>query len=497
MPEVTDEKSAAVIVLGNEPGAVRRPFKLRNRKPRSQGRTKPRMMSPPHQPSTTTKPMGGVRHGYGSEAEKESSYEDPLFDQVLSSENLNVAWKQVRANKGAAGVDGVEVSAFPAFYRKHWDMIQRKLEDGTYRPSPVRRVFIPKPDGSQRALGIPTVLDRLIQQAIAQVLTPLYDPTFSDHSHGFRPRRSVHGAAEEWKQLSGKKGKWACAVDCDLKSFFDVVNHQKLMTQLGKGLTDRRLLGLIHGYLKAGAILSDGRYESTSSGVPQGGPLSPLLSNILLDELDKELEARGHDFVRYADDFVILCGSPRAGDRILASVKQFVEKRLKLIVNESKSRVVALKEASFLGFCLLRKKIRWTMKSKKHFKAEVKRITRRTRGVSPRKVIHDLRLYVRGAINHYVVGITFREACELDGWMRRRVRLYYWKQWGRPRTRRRKLLSLGIGQHEVKKASRSRKGHWRMSQNSLVRTAMTNDWLSDQGVPSIEEQWISVYYPNG
>lgn len=420
-----------------------------------------------------------------------------MFDKVLSSENLSAAWKQVRANKGAAGVDGVEVSDFPDFYRKHWDMIQRKLEDGTYRPSPVRRVFIPKPDGSQRALGIPTVLDRLIQQAIAQILTPIYEPTFSDHSYGFRPRRSAHGAVKEWKQMSDRKGKWACAVDCDLKSFFDVVDHQKLMTKLGERLIDRRLLGIIHRYLKAGAILPGGRYESASSGVPQGGPLSPLLSNILLDELDKELEARGHDFVRYADDFVILCGTARAGCRILESVKRFVERRLRLIVNESKSRVVALKEARFLGFHLLRKKIRWTAKSKKRFKARIKRITRRTRGVSPKKVIQDLQRYVRGAINYYVIGITYREAEELDGWMRRRMRLYHWKQWGRPRTRRKKLISLGIDRDEVKKATRSRKGHWRMCQNSLVRIALSNEWLSDQGVPSIKEQWISVYYPNG
>ena len=269
------------------------------------------------------------------------------------------------------------------------------------------------------------------------------------------------------------------------------------MGKLGKRLTDYRLLGLIHRYLKAGVILPNGRYESASSGVPQGGPLSPLLSNILLDELDRELESRGHDFVRYADDFVILCGSPRAGRRILRSVKQFVQDKLKLIVNESKSRVVALKEAAFLGFYILRKKIRWTSNSKKRFKAEIKRITRRTRGVSPSKVIIELQRYVRGATNYYVIGLTFREARGLDQWLRRRMRLYYWKQWGRPRTRRRKLISLGIGRDEVKLASRSRKGHWRMSQNSLVRRALNNQWLSDRGVPSIEKQWVSVYYPNG
>ena len=213
--------------------------------------------------------------------------------------------------------------------------------------------------------------------------------------------------------------------------------------------------------------------------------------------MDKELENRGHRFVRYADDFAIHCGSLHAGQRILESVKQFVERRLKLIVNETKSQVVALKNAAFLGFRIHRKKIRWTAKSKRRFKDQIKLITRRTRGISPSKMIADLRLYIRGAINYYVVGLTFREARELDEWLRRRVRLYYWKQWGRPRTRRKKLMSLGIDRDEVKRASRSRKGHWRMSQNSLVRFALNNEWLSDQGVPSIEEHWIAIYYPNG
>lgn len=454
-------------------------------------------MNQPDQPSAAMGPTGPVRPGYGSLVEKESSCEDLLFEQVLSNENLSAAWQQVRANKGAAGVDGVEVTDFPAFYRKHWETIERKLRDGTYRPSPVRRVFIPKPDGSQRALGIPCVLDRLIQQAIAQVLTRIYDPTFSEHSHGFRPGRSAHDAIKEFRDYGDQWPKKDYVIDCDLKSFFDVVCHQKLMGKLGERLTDRRLLGLIHRYLKAGAILPGGCYESASSGVPQGGPLSPLLSNLLLDELDKELEARGHRFVRYADDFAIRCGSLRAGKRIMESVKHFVERRLKLIVNMSKSRVVPLKEASFLGFHVVRKKIRWTVKSKKRFKAEIKRITRRTRGVSPKKVTEDLRRYVRGAINYYVIGLTYREALTLDEWMRRRMRLYYWKQWGRPKTRRKKLISLGIDRDQVKMASRSRKGHWRMCQNSLVRMALTNDWLGDQGVPSIKEQWISVYYPNG
>jgi RNA-directed DNA polymerase len=244
-------------------------------------------------------------------------------------------------------------------------------------------------------------------------------------------------------------------------------------------------------------ILPNKYYEDTDQGVPQGGPLSPLLANILLDELDHELEKRGHQFVRYADDFVILCTSPRAGQRILASVKSYLKKTLKLIVNETKSKVVPLQEATFLGFSIIRKKIRWTEKSQKKFKAEVRRLTKRTRGHSPVKVIADLKAYLRGAVNYYVIGIPFGDIRSLDQWLRRRMRLYYWKQWGRPRTRRRKLLRLGIGKDEVHKASRARKGHWRMSQMSLVRWAMNNAWLEEQGLPSLEKQWCSIRYPDG
>jgi RNA-directed DNA polymerase len=408
-----------------------------------------------------------------------------------------LAWKQVRANKGAAGVDGMETGDFPDFIRKHWEMIRGKLMEGTYKPSPVRRVSIPKGNGEFRSLGIPTVLDRVIQQAIAQVLTPVYEPTFSDHSHGFRPGRSAHDAIREMHRKSLVKGKTCHVVDCDLKAFFDTVDHRKLMGKLRERIADPRLMKLILKYLKAGVILRNGCFEETDKGVPQGGPLSPLLANCLLDELDQELEKRGHDFVRYADDFVILCRNPRAGERILTSITRFLRDKLKLIVNETKSGVVPLCEAGFLGFQIVRRKVRWSEKSHKKFKAEVRSITGRTRGVSPIQVMADLKTYLRGAINYYVIGIPFGDIRELDGWLRRRMRLYYWKQWGRPRTRRRRLLALGIGRDEVKKASRSRKGHWRMSQNSLVRRAMTNEWLTKQGLHSMEQQWVSIRYPDG
>lgn len=453
-------------------------------------------MNRPDPTTTTTKlPEADVRHGAGGQAEKASSCDD-LLEQILDRDNLLAAWKRVRRNGGAAGVDGVEIEDFPDLLRQHWGAIRRKLLEGTYRPSPVRRVEIPKPDGTKRPLGIPTVLDRVIQQAIAQILSPLCEPGFSEHSYGFRPMRSAHDAIRSVQQKSkDERKKWV--VDCDLKSFFDTVNHEVLMTRLRRHITDRRVLRLIRFYLRAGVIERDGKWRPTSLGMPQGGPLSPLLANLLLDDLDQELEKRGHRFARYADDFVILCRSPRAARRVMESVTRFLERKLKLIVNRAKSRVCEIAEAAFLGFTVLKNRIRWSAKSTKRFTERIGEITKRTRGVSPSTVMEELQQFVRGAVNYYALGMNYGEARELDGWLRRRVRLYYWKQWGRPRTRRRNLLRLGIARAEVHKASRSRKGPWRMSQTSLVRAAMNNQWLADQGVPSIATQWINIRYPDG
>lgn len=451
-------------------------------------------MNRPDPTEPTTKPTGEVRHAV-DRAEKASSCDD-LLERILERDNLLDAWKRVKRNGGAAGVDGGEIADFPDFLRRHWETIRRKLFDGTYRPSPVRRVEIPKPDGTRRPLGIPTVLDRVIQQAIAQILSPLCEPGFSEHSHGFRPMRSAHDAIRSVQQKSRvERKRWV--VDCDLKSFFDTVNHDVLMARVGRRITDRRVLRLIGCYLRAGVVERNGKWRPTSLGVPQGGPLSPLLANILLDDLDQELEKRGHSFARYADDFVILCRSPRAARRVMESVTRFLERKLKLIVNRAKSRVCEIAESTFLGFTVVKNRIVWSAKSRKRFAERIREITKRTRGVSPSTVMEDLQQFVRGAVNYYEPGMTYREARALDGWLRRRVRLYYWKQWGRPRTRRRNLIRLGISKAEVHKASRSRKGPWRMSQNSLVRAAMTNQWLTDQGVPSIATQWISIRYPDG
>ena len=416
-----------------------------------------------------------------------------MMEQILASENLQRAWQRVRANAGAPGVDGMTVDAFPAFCREHWPRIRSALMTGTYRPAPVRRVFIPKPDGSQRPLGVPTVLDRVIQQALAQVLTPLFEGGFSDHSYGFREGRSAHQAVRH-VETCWKEGR-RFAVDCDLKSFFDTVNHDRLMGHLREKIKDRKVLGLIRRYLNAGVVLPDGTREATPQGVPQGGPLSPLLANITLDPLDKELERRGHHFARYADDFLVMVKSAKAAERVMVSLTRFVEGRLKLVVNRAKSKAAPLKACAFLGFQIgARGRAVWTAKAQARFKRRVREITRRNRGHRVQDVIDELRRYVRGWLQYFSLSYTYSAMLELDEWIRRRVRLYYWKQWKQPRTRRRHLIALGISPSEVHMATRSRKGYWRMAGNSLVQRALTNHWLHEQGVPDMRTLWITLHY---
>lgn len=416
-----------------------------------------------------------------------------MMEQVLAAENLQRAWRRVRANAGAPGIDGMTVEQFPAFCRTHWPRLRSALMEGTYRPAPVRRVFIPKPDGAQRPLGVPTVLDRVIQQALAQVLTPLFEGGFSDHSHGFRAGRSAHQAVRTveacWKE--GRRH----AVDCDLKSFFDTVNHDRLMGQLRERIRDRKVLGLIRRYLEAGVVLPDGTREATPQGVPQGGPLSPLLANITLDPLDKELERRGHRFARYADDFLVMVKSAKAAERVMASLTRFVEGRLKLVVNRAKSKAAPLSSCAFLGFQIgSRGRAVWTAKAHARFKLRVRGITRRNRGHRVQDVIDELRRYVTGWLHYFSLSHTYTALLELEEWVRRRVRLYYWKQWKQPRTRRRHLLSLGIPRKEVHLATRSRKGYWRMSSNSILQRALTNAWLHEHGVPDMRTLWITLHY---
>ncbi len=419
-----------------------------------------------------------------------------MMEEILEPENLARAWKRVRANKGAPGIDGMTVAAFPAFAREHWPRVASSIREGSYRPAPVRRVWIPKPDGSKRPLGIPTVLDRVIQQAVAQVLGPLFEAGFSEHSHGYRPGRSAHAAVAAME--SGWKEGRRHAVECDLKSFFDTVNHDRLMNALKEKVPCRKTLGLIRRYLRAGVELPEGTREATPQGVPQGGPLSPLLANIALDPLDHELEARGHRFARYADDFIVMVKSAKAAVRVLESLTRFCEGRLQLVVNRAKSRAAPLKACEFLGYKLNhRAKLAWTAKAQRRFKERVREITSRNRGHRVRDVIDELNLYIRGWLNYYKHSSTYSEVNDLAEWVRRRVRLYYWKQWKQPRTRRRNLLSLGIHPGVVHRATRSRKGYWRMSQNKIVRAALNNCWLEEQGVPDMRAVWIVLHYgPN-
>ena len=442
---------------------------------------------------TATTPNG--RAGFLEEPEgKHGDAQTELLEQALSRENMLLAWKRVKANKGSAGMDNMSIEEFPEFVRQHWDRIRSALLEGTYHPAAVKRVMIPKATGGERPLGIPTVLDRVVQQALAQVITPLFESEFSEHSYGFRPKRSARMALAEMEDANSNGLRYT--VDCDLKSFFDTVNHGLLMKQLSRSIKDPKALKLIGRYLRAGVIMPDGRRETTSCGVPQGGPLSPLLSNVTLNDLDKELERRSLRFTRYADDFLIFVGSLKAAERVLGTVTRFLNNHLQLHVNHDKSKAAHISECSFLGFELRRGKLHWTPSAVKRFKDRVREITCRKRGRSMEAIIAELRLCVRGWLNYFGLSRSYTELMALDKWLRRRVRLCYWKQWKRPRARRRNLLALGIPRDEVKLATRSQKGYWRMSGNSIVQRALTKDWLWLQGVPNMRQQWIDLHYGN-
>jgi RNA-directed DNA polymerase len=415
-----------------------------------------------------------------------------LLEQILSRENMLAAWARVKANKGAPGIDKMSVEAFPEFARQHWERIRSALYDGSYRPAAVRRVMIPKATRGERPLGIPTVLDRVIQQAIAQVIGPRFEATFHPHSYGFRPGRRAHDALEQMKVAYQDKRRQV--VDCDLKSFFDMVNHDLLMNRLNRKITDTRVLRLIGRYLRAGVRLADGTTAATQQGVPQGGPLSPLLANIMLDDLDWELDRRGLHFARYADDFLIFVNSRISARRVLASVTRFVETKLGLVVNTMKSKATSLAKSEFLGFRIHGGKLRWTTKVEKRFKERIRQLTSRTRGCSMAQRIRDLNRYITGWMNYFGYSHTFRIVERLDRWIRRRIRQCYWKDWKRSRPRRRRLLALGANPDTVHMATRSRKGTWRMAANKIVQTAMSNQWLWDQGVPNMRQQWIRLHY---
>jgi len=416
-----------------------------------------------------------------------------LLQAVLAGDNLVRAWKRVKANKGAPGIDGVTIEDFPAHARAHWPGQRAQLNEGRYQPQAVRRVEIRKSGGGTRPLGIPTVTDRVIQQAIAQVLTPILDPTFSDSSFGFRPGRSAHQAIRQ-VQAYVKDG-WRIAVDIDLAKFFDTVNHDLLMNLLGRAIADKRLLGLIGRYLRAG-VLVDEHIEPSEVGTPQGGPLSPLLANILLHQLDCELTRRGHRFARYADDLIILVKTQRAGERVMRSITRYLHTTLKLTVNPAKSKVAPMSECSFLGFTIRGTNIRWTDKALAQFKHRVKELTGRSWGVSMDYRLHELGQYLRGWIGYFGISQWYRPLPELDHWIRRRVRMCYWKQWRWPRTKIRHLLALGVSPKTAIQHGVSSNSYWHMARTPAVQQALSNAWLQAQGLVSVQALWCKAQgYP--
>jgi RNA-directed DNA polymerase len=409
----------------------------------------------------------------------------PPMEAIVERNNLRKALAQVKGNKGAAGIDGMTVEDLAPYLKEHWLSIRAQLLEGTYKPQPVRRVEIPKASGGTRPLGIPTVLDRFIQQAAMQVLQADWDRTFSEASFGFRPGRSAHQAVERAQELIA--AGHAVVVDIDLEKFFDRVNHDILMGLIAKRVADKRILKLIRGFLTAG-VLADGLVSPTEEGTPQGGPLSPLLSNLMLDVLDKELEKRGHRFVRYADDCNIYVRSRRAGERVMANVEQFLAKRLKLKLNKAKSAVAKPSIRKFLGFSFTsgdQPRRRIAPQAIDRFKARVRELTRRTGGRSLSQTAKELSRYLIGWRGYFGFCETPSVLRALDQWIRRRLRAIAWKQWRRGRTRFAKLRRRGVGRELAARTAGSPHGPWRLSHSPALTRALPNAFFTSLGLATL------------
>jgi len=407
-----------------------------------------------------------------------------LMEKVCERENLERAWQRVRGNKGAPGVDGMTIDAAKSYLREHWPDIRSQLLAGAYRPQPVKRVEIPKPDGGVRKLGVPCVVDRLIQQALLQVLQKRWDPTFSEHSYGFRPGRSAHQAVAQAQRYVAEG--YSVVVDLDLEKFFDRVNHDGLMARVAARTADKRVLKLIRAFLNAG-VMEDGLVQSVDEGTPQGGPLSPLLSNLVLDDLDKELARRGLRFCRYADDCNIYVRSRRAGERVMASVGKFLTLRLKLKVNETKSAVARPEERKFLGFSISNdgSERRIAPKALDKFKARIRDMTRRTRGKSLPQVVDELKPYLMGWRGYFDFCQTPRVLTNLEAWTRRRLRMYLWRQWQNGHNRFKELRRRGVPKFLAAVAAGSPMGFWRMSGHPAVQMALRNHAFDALGLPRL------------
>jgi len=408
--------------------------------------------------------------------------EERLLEQIVSMHNLNEAFKRVKANKGAHGIDEMKVDELLQYLREKGETLRQSILDGKYRPNPVRRVEIPKENGRKRNLGIPTVVDRVVQQAIGQVLTPIYEKQFSENSFGFRPKRSAHDAVR--KSQSNIQEGYTYVVDMDLEKYFDTVNQSKLVEILSRTIKDGRVISLIHKFLRAGVVVKH-KFEETEIGVPQGGNLSPILSNIMLNELDKELENRGHRFVRYADDMLIFCKSRKSAERTLTNILPFIEKKLFLRVNREKTVVDKAVRVKFLGFSFYRSRgetrVRIHPKSVAKMKAKIKEHTSRSNGMGNEARADTLKRYIRGWINYFKIADMKTLLQSTDEWMRRRIRMIYWKQWKRVRTRFANLKSLSIRIQQAWEYANTRKGYWRTSNSPILSKSLGNNVLKELG----------------
>jgi len=415
-----------------------------------------------------------------------------LLEEIISKSNMQAAYRQVTGNKGAAGIDGIGVTDFPGQLKAEWETVRTKLEIGMYQPQAVKRVTIPKPNGGERKLGIPTYMDRLIQQAISQELTKMYDADFSENSYGFRSEKNAHQALQKAKEYIN--AGYSHVADLDLAQFFDRVNHDYLMNELSRKIPDKRVLKLIHKILRAD-IQEQGKQTPCKQGVPQGGPLSPLLSNIILDKLDKELEKRGHRFVRYADDVSIYVKSKRAGERVMESISAYIEKELKLKVNIEKSSVTRPWFSKLLGFTFYRKKgekgISVHRKSIATYKDKIRQITCRSKPYPMEERMMQIRQLNQGWGNYFKLSEAKSVFDELDSWVRSRIRLCYWKQWKRVRTRVEQLIKLGVKPNKAYWWANTRNGYWRTVHSPILTTALNNAFLKKEGLLCLKEIIIS------